>query len=121
MRGLLVILLLLTAAKLGTQQYIVSTAKSEAIIAAYQARAVAACDHAAKANHYDLDTAWNKAGDVRLVIGKGSLDVPFWQVDNALWRARYKNPYLLLSVPARQHNVYCEFDVVQGSASLYRL
>ncbi len=55
------------------------------------------------------------------MIGKGSLDVGLWQVDNALWTARYKNPYLFFTLQGRPQKVFCEFDIVQGSASVYRM
>lgn len=121
MRGLVLILLLLAAAKVGYQQYVVSTAKTEIIVAAYRDRATGACERASKLTRLEPQPAWAKSGDVRLVIGKGSLDVSLWQVDNALWSARYKNPYLFLTLPGEARKVYCEFDIVQGVASVYRM
>ena len=84
-------------------------------------RAAGACERAAKLNSLGPQPAWSKADDVRLVIGKGSLDVGLWQLDHALWTARYKNPYLFFTAQVRPLTVYCEFDIVQGVASVYRM
>lgn len=121
MRGLVLILLLLAAAKVGYQQYVVSSAKTEIIVAAYKEKAAGACERVAKLNRIEPQAVWANAGDVRLVIGKGSLDVSLWQVDNALWSARYKNAYLFLTMPGDARKVYCEFDIVQGVAAVHRM
>jgi hypothetical protein len=47
--------------------------------------------------------------------------VPLWQVDNALWQARYKNPYLLVTMSENPRKIFCEFDIVQGSAAVAKL
>ena len=121
MRVLVIVLALLAAAKIGLQEYLTATAKSEIIVAAYRDRAIAACEQAARAKRVDVKPAWATGSSVRLLIGKGSLDVPFWQVDHALWQARYKNPYLLFAMGAAPQPVFCEFDIVQGSASVLRM
>lgn len=56
-----------------------------------------------------------------LVIGKSGLDVNLWQVDNALWRARYRNPYLLLTAGQYSGTIYCEYDILNAAASVHRL
>jgi len=121
MRMLVFVLVLLAAAKIGTQQYIVETAKSDIIIAAYRDRALGACREAARDRRLDLSDQWASGGDVRLVIGKSGLDVAVWQVDHALWQARFKNPYLLFTLRDRGQKVYCEFDVLHGAASVMRM
>lgn len=121
MRVLVFVLLLLAAAKVGYQQYVVSTAKTEIIVAAYRDKGIGACERAAKLNLIGPQPAWSKADEVRLVIGKGSLDVGLWQVNDALWTARYKNPYLFFTAQSRPQKVFCEFDIVQGVASVYRM
>ncbi len=50
MRGLVIVLLLLAAAKVGYQQYVVSTAKTEIIVAAYRDKGAGACERASKLN-----------------------------------------------------------------------
>jgi hypothetical protein len=121
MRVLVVVLALLAALKIGTQQYILATAKSEIIVAAYKERATGACERAAKLQRLEPKAGWARPSEVRLVIGKASLDVQMWQLDHALWQARFKNPYLFLIFSGEPQKLYCEFDVVQGAASVFRM
>ena len=58
---------------------------------------------------------------VQLVIGKSELDVQFWQVDNKLWNARYRNPLLVLETGTRGGEVYCEYDIVNAAATVVRM
>ena len=121
MRTLVAILALLATIKVAAHAYVVATAKSEIIVSAYRERAAGACDKASRIKRLKLAATWEKPSSVRLVIGKGSLDVPFWQVDHALWRARYKNPYLFLTLDGEPHKIYCEFDIVQGAAAVFTM
>ncbi len=121
MRVLVFVLLLLAAAKVGTQQYLTSAAKDDVIIAAYRERAMTACRDAVRAKRIDVQTASISADDVRVVVGKSTLDVALWQIDNALWQTRYKTPYLLFTMKSASQSVYCEFDIAQGAASLVRM
>jgi hypothetical protein len=65
--------------------------------------------------------AWANPKAIRLVIGKSSIDVYPWQVDHALWNARYRNPYLLLTASQRTATVSCEYDIVNAAASVSRM
>ncbi|MGD9804602.1 MAG: hypothetical protein AB7O71_07630 [Hyphomicrobiaceae bacterium] len=121
MRVLVFVLLLLAAAKVGTQQYLVSATKDEIIIAAYRERAVAACRDVARTTRLELAASWAPPEDIRVVIGKGTLDVAIWQIGNTLWETRYKAPYLMFPMKMVPRPVYCEFDIAQGAASLVRM
>ncbi|MBS0240678.1 MAG: hypothetical protein JSS20_00785 [Proteobacteria bacterium] len=121
MRVLVLVLVLLAAAKIGAQYYLVSSAKNEIIVGAYRERAIGACGQTARTQHVDVKPTWADNSDVRLVIGKSSLDVQLWQFDNRLWAARYKNPYLFLTMRDDAQKVFCEFDIVQGSATVLRM
>ncbi len=121
MRILVIVLVLLAAAKIGTQQYLIASAKNEIIVAAYKERAVGACERAAKLKNVEVKPAWSQDGDVQLVIGKGNLDVHLWQLDHALWQARFKSPYLFLSMREEPQRIFCEFDIVQGQAIVFRM
>lgn len=121
MRGLVLVLLLLAAGKVGYQQYAVSAAKTEIIVAAYRDRAIGACERAAKINQVEPNAVWARSRDVRLVIRSGSLDLSMLLGENGLWGARAKSPYLFLSTAGEVRNVYCEFDIVQGHAAVYRM
>ncbi len=54
MRILVIVLVLLAAAKIGTQQYLIASAKNEIIVAAYKERAVGACERAAKLKNVEV-------------------------------------------------------------------
>ncbi len=62
-----------------------------------------------------------QSGAIQWVIGKSGLDVNLWQVDNALWSARYRNPYLLLTAGQYSGTIYCEYDILNAAASVHRL
>jgi len=121
MRVLVFVLLLLAAAKVGTQQYLVSTAKDEIIITAYREQAINACRDAARATRLEVTAAWATSDEVRVVVGKSTLDVALWQIDNALWQTRYRTPYLLFTMSNAPQRILCEFDIAQGAASLMRM
>lgn len=121
MRALVFFLVLLAAAKVGYHEYMYRASTSEVIVAAYRERAVAACQRDTKDASIASASAWMKPETVKLVIGKGNLDVYPWQVDHALWNARYRNPYLFLTGREKGQRVYCEFDIVNGAAAVFRM
>jgi hypothetical protein len=118
MRVLVLVLTLLAAAKIGTQQYLIASAKTDIIVSAYRDRAVGACREAARSRQLAVPASWSTQGPVRLVIGKSNLDVALWQVDHNLWQKRYKNPYLIFTISEAPLRIYCEFDIAHGAASL---
>ncbi len=126
MRAIVIFLLLLAAAKLGYQEYLFRTATRDAIIGAYREHAVQACQNDTKGHALGLgQQAWANPKTVKLVIGKRTLDVYPWQIDNALWNARYRNPYLLLTADQATSRhagmVRCEYDIVNAAASISRM
>ena len=118
MKIVVVLLALLAAIKVGHQEYMLRTAAQEIIVAAYRERAIAACQ---KDAHGPQAVAWARTSEIKLVIGKSNLDVYIWQVDHALWNARFRNPYLFLATGDRPNRVYCEYDIVHGAASMLRM
>lgn len=121
MRALVFFLALLSIAKVGYHEYMYRLATSEVIVAAYRERAVTACQRDTRGQSIANGAVWSKLDSVKLVIGKGNLDVRVWQVDHALWNARFRNPYLFLSGQENGQRFYCEFDVVHGAASVFRM
>ncbi len=121
MRALVFFLVLLAAAKISYQEYMYRSSTSEVIVAAYRERAISACQRDAQGQSTAGPVVWSKPESVRLVIGKSTLDVYPWQVDHALWNARYRNPYLFLSGRDKGSRVYCEFDIVHGAAAIFRM
>jgi hypothetical protein len=54
------------------------------------------------------------------MIGRRSVNVHLWQVDSDQWNARYRNPYLFISTGQRSATAYCEYDIVNAAATVYR-
>ncbi|MFV0296891.1 MAG: hypothetical protein ACK5JT_12325 [Hyphomicrobiaceae bacterium] len=118
MRALILLLVLATAGKVWTQQYIASQGKNEIIIAAYSKAASGACSAAASQRHLKAAFAMSRQRAITLVVGKTSLDVPFWQVDSALWSAKFRNPYLILTANDHDKSFSCEFDIIGNRAEI---
>ena len=126
MRAVVVFLLLLAASKLGYQEYLFRAATRDAVIGAYREHAVQACQKDATNLSFGLgQQAWINPKTVKLVIGKSTLDVYPWQTDHAMWSARYRNPYLLLTANQgpgqRSGAVRCEYDIVNAAAAVSRM
>jgi hypothetical protein len=109
-----VFLALLAALKLGHQEYLFRLTTQEAIVSAYKQRA-------GNASLGLAPQAWTNPASVDFAVGKGNLDVRIWQVDNDLWNARYRTPYLFLRATSRSGPVYCEYDLVKAAASIHRM
>jgi hypothetical protein len=121
MRAVIFLLMLLAALKIGANEYFYRTATTDVIVNAYRERAILACQSDPKAQILvSSPLAWTNPTAVKVVIGKSNLDVHFWQVGQETWNARYRNPYLHLVVGERP-SVYCEYDIVNGAASVFRM
>ena len=122
MKAIALFLALLAAAKLGYQEYLFRAATRDAIIGAYKEHAVQACQKDAKSHNLGVSPqAWANPKTIRVLIGKSSLDVYPWQVDDSKWNARYRNPYLLLTTEQRTGEVACEYDIINAAASISRI
>ena len=123
MRAVVYVLALFAAIKIGASEYLFRTSARDVIIAAYRDRAIQACQRDGKAAGSAVTpAAWSRPADVRLVMGKTGLDVPLWQLDHHLWDARYRNPYLVLTLADEKvTGVVCEYDVVHHAAVIYRM
>ena len=122
MRIVVIFLALLASAKLGYQEYLFRTAARDAIVGAYKEHAVQACQKDSKSQSLGVNSqAWANPRSVKLVIGKSSLDVYPWQIDHALWNARFRNPYLFLTARQGPASVRCEYDIVNAAAAISRM
>jgi hypothetical protein len=122
MKALVFALALLAAAKVGYQEYLFRLAAADAIIGAYRERATQACQQEARSAQLNISPlSWSNPATIRLVIGKSGLNVHLWQVDHALWSARFRNPYLHLSAGQRTGTAHCEYDIVNAAASVHRM
>lgn len=121
MKAVVFFLAVLAMAKMGYHEYMFRIAAQDAMIAAYRERAAQACQKDQRGAQMGVSPlSWSNPASIRLVIGKSNLDVYFWQVDNERWAARYRNPYLFLSASPRSP-VHCEYDIVNASASIFRM
>jgi hypothetical protein len=121
MKAVVIILAVLAGLKLGHHEYLYRMATRDVIVAAYKTRAVEACQRDRRNVALGIPPqAWSNAPSVQLAIGKGGLDVQLWQVDNDLWSARYRNPFLILSASGPAP-AYCEYDIVNAAASVHRM
>jgi hypothetical protein len=122
MKAVVLILAVLATLKLGHHEYLYRSATHDAIVSAYKERAAQACQRDARSAFLGVTPqAWNAPASVQLMIGKSGLDVQFWQVDNKLWNARYRNPLLVLSTGSPRGSVYCEYDIVNAAATVIRM
>lgn len=122
MKAVVFFLAVLAMAKMGYHEYMFRIAAQDAMIAAYRERAAQACQKDIRGVQMGVSPLlWSNPASIRLVIGKSNLDVYFWQVDSDRWAARYRNPYLFLSASQRSGSVHCEYDIVNASASIFRM
>ena len=126
MRKLVIVVLALVAAKLGYQDYLFRMSTREVIVSTFQDRAVQMCQRHAHASVITpagtaATNGWSNPASVSLLIGKSGLDVHLWQINSTQWNARYRNPYLLIIAEHSATSLACEYDILNGSAQVYRL
>ncbi|MEL6372874.1 MAG: hypothetical protein AAFR04_02780 [Pseudomonadota bacterium] len=122
MRTLVILLAILAAGKVGYQEYTYRTALHTSLIDAYRTRALNACFRAATINRMvGSSRAWTRPADLDLVIGKRSLNVQFWQMGHALWPAKFRHPFLLVTPGGTARRVICEYDIVNRQAAVFRV
>ena len=89
---------------------------------AYRGHAAEACQREARSQAPGLTAqAWASPAAIELLIGKAGVDVNLWQVDNALWNVRYRNPYLVLTAHQNAGAIYCEYDILNAAARVHRM
>ena len=121
MRKLILLLVVLATAKLGLSAYLYYDASRDVIVNAYRQRAMDACALRSRTETPAItDAAWSKPAAISLSIGKYSIPVYLWQIDNDQWNARYRNPYLFITPAGRGEKAICEYDIVNGSAILLK-
>ncbi|MFN3868970.1 MAG: hypothetical protein ACK4MF_07895 [Hyphomicrobiaceae bacterium] len=127
---MVVVLALLAAGKVWTQDRIYRSAAEEALIHAYRDRAVDGCQRATRATspltpndaaRLALIQAWSKPDRLSLVIGNPHVDVNIWEVDHAAWAMRYKFPYLVLDAGMPKPFARCSYDVMLDRADVTAL
>lgn len=118
------VLAVLAGVKIWAHEHFYRSATREALINAYQERALLACQRWRMTAGQPRDAAMpdGQAGEpkIELVIGDSSLSVAFWDVGNPQWRARHKTPYLQISLHAEGRELHCMYDISNGSATAKR-
>lgn len=120
MRALVIVLGLLAALKIWTQDQMYRTATTDALIHAYRARAIDACQKGnGEVQPASREAAqWAEPASVKLVVGRADVDVHLWDVGNPLWDMRFKHPYLVLSANGPRNDLVCSYDVIAGLATV---
>lgn len=117
LKAAVMVLGVLAAGKIVMQDALYRGGTRDVLIGAYREHAIAACQRDQRTPGATAGSIWARPADVRVVIGKSDIDVWFWQIDNSLWNARYRNPYLHITADRGQQ---CEYDIVHGIATVYR-
>jgi hypothetical protein len=123
LRALVIVLAVLAGAKILAHERLYREGAEDALIKAYRERAIAACQsqEASRAEPAAASAPlWTRPASVALAIGRRSAHVNLWEVDNALWSARFKHPHVVLMTQADAGPV-CEYDVIEGRAYLTQL
>ena len=126
MRMFVLLLAALTAIKLWHRDETYRAAADQAVVAAYLITATAACQ---KTKQTTIDgeplapyaVNWATPERSRLSAGNSLLPVRFWQVDNALWSARFKSPHLVLEAGQGHGSMACAYDISAGHATIGRI
>lgn len=118
MRALVIMLALLAGVKVWTQERLYRQGAEDALLRAYRDRAVAACQSEQPVRANASSPLWTRPASVKLVIGRKVADVNIWELDHALWPARYKHPHVVLTAGERAPRPVCEYDVIEGRAYL---
>lgn len=116
MRALVLALALLAGLKVWYQDSVFRDAADVAVSSAYRGPATLACQKLHSQDAVD----WTALQSLHLVAGDRNLPVHFWQVDHALWNARFKNPHLVLQAASDGGSLVCTYDIASGQAVLTR-
>ncbi|MAI46333.1 MAG: hypothetical protein CBC34_010275 [Hyphomicrobiaceae bacterium TMED74] len=118
-KGIIITVVLLFTGNFALQEYIRLSAKHDVIVDAFREHAIAACRQ--NSNEKLRNAAWNQASQVRLSIGKSDLNVYLWQTNHRLWKARYSNAYLYITINDDKAHMHCEYDISSDMAWVYQL
>jgi hypothetical protein len=121
MRNLAILVMLLALAKLGLHELNYRRSTSELIVSGYQGHAAESCQQHARSDARGGTIAWSKPEAVSLRVGRSNVNVWIWQVGEPSWQTRYRNPYLVLQARDQTSRLTCEYDIVNGQATIYRM
>lgn len=116
MRALVLALALLAVLKVWFQDSLYRSATEEALVSAYRTRAADACTHRAPAPAGAVN--WSTEAEPRVTVGNPAIPVHVWQFEHELWNARFRQPYLILSVT--RTGLSCAYDILADTAEITR-
>lgn len=119
MRVLVAVLATLAAFKIYAQDQTYRSAVTDALVAAYRSHAIAACqnDHVNQPKNTGA-LLWSNPSEITVTIGSSDVEIGMWNVDDELWDAAYKTPYLVLSPSDPLTPLKCTYDITSGSAKV---
>jgi hypothetical protein len=123
MRAFIIFLAILAGLKVWTQDRMYRNAAGEALLAAYQSKAMAACQSLPPTDARGMPLSagsvdWTRSETAEVIIGNPNVSVYVWQVDDALWNVRYKHPIVRLRMGDRLTRLTCDYDVTAQSATV---
>ncbi len=122
MRALILALALLAAGKIWFQDSIYRAATEEALVAAYRTRAAEACAKSASVMppgpNQEKAVDWSAEAEPHVVVGNPAVPVRVWQLEHEQWNARFRQPYLILSV--ERASLSCAYDLLSQTAEITR-
>lgn len=118
MRFLIALIVALAGFKILAYQYLYKAGMTEALLAAYQAKALTACSRSSAASARSGGYLWQRPLTENVQIGDGEASVPFWRTDHPMWQRRFQNPQLILTSQNSGQKVQCLYDVVAGRVTV---
>ena len=89
MRGIVLIVGLLAATKVGYQEYAERSALTEVLLNTYRQDATESCRREAQQRNFRMpDWAWSAPKDIHISIGRSGDSEPYWQLGYALMSTR---------------------------------
>lgn len=119
MRIVVLVLALLAAGKVVSQEYRYRTSLTDAVVAAYRDRAAHACFVDSMSLGLPLAAkAWSQPDGMHVSIGKSQRETSGSHLTNPFRSTYQPTPHLVLVPAGRPRHVSCEYDVVNDTAAV---
>lgn len=124
MRGIVLIVGLLAATKVGYQEYAERSALTEVLLNTYRQDATESCRREAEQRNFRMaDWAWSSPKDIRISIGRSGdgEGEPYWQLGATLLSPAPRDPFVVLVADKDPYRIVCDYDIVRQLATINRL
>jgi hypothetical protein len=122
MRGIVLIVGLLAATKVGYQEYAERSALTEVLLNTYRQDATESCRREAQQRNFRMpDWAWSAPKDIHISIGRSGDSEPYWQLGSALMSTAPRDPFVVLVADKDPFEIVCDYDIVRQLATINRL